>query len=600
MSQNLFTSQVPESKAKKFWRVVFGSMLGFLLSLIICFFLSLIFMFSMIASMMPETPMIKDNSVLKITFPNQIVERAVPNPFEDLDAGPFMSNSTTGLDDILKCIENAAADRKIKGIYLNLTSVIASPATIEEIRNALLQFKESGKFIYAYSDVYSQGAYYLATTADKIALNAQGDLTFKGMASQILFYKGLLEKADVDIQVIRHGEFKSAVEPFILDQMSEANRLQMSTLLSSVWGNMISRIEISRSLSKDSLHAIADHLLCSNAMKAKELGLVDELCYYPDAEKELKNLTGISESDKINFVSLNEYKKTMKDLFVKGDKIAVVYAIGQIIDGKGSSEVIGSETLTREIRKAYEDEQVKAIVLRVNSPGGSALASEVIWNEIEMAKKAGKKVVVSMGDYAASGGYYIACGADAIVAQPSTLTGSIGVFGMLPSFQNLLKNKLGITVDVVKTNEHSDFGSGLRKFDDTEIKYFQMQVEDIYATFIQRVADGRKMNVDSVDKIGEGRVWSGIDAVNLGLVDKLGGIDDAIAEAATLANLTNYSIDHYPKQKSWWMMLLEKDIDSEAAIKAELGDLYYIYSAYNQIVNGSGIQARMPFDMIIE
>jgi len=600
MSQNSFLSQLPETGAKKFWRVVFGTMVGFFLSMVVCFFLSIIFMLSIIASLTPKTSAIKDNSILKITLPNQIVERAIPNPFEDMDMGAFATNTTTGLDDILNCLEKAAVDPKIKGIYLNVSSVIASPATVEEIRNALLQFKESGKFIFAYSDIYTQGAYYLATAADKIALNNKGDLAFKGLYSQILFYKGLLEKLNVDIEIIRHGDFKSAVEPYILDKMSEANRLQMNTLVSSIWENMLNKIEKTGRMSKDSLNLIADYLLCSNAQKAKELGLIDMLCYYPDVENELKTLSEVSESEKINFVSLNEYKKNIKDIYKTGDKIAVIYALGQIIDGKGTNEIIGSETLAREIQKACKDNKVKAIVLRVNSPGGSALASEVIWNEIEMAKQAGKKVVVSMGDYAASGGYYIACGADVIIAQPSTLTGSIGVFGLIPSLQNFLKNKLGITVDVVTTNQHSDFATGFRKLDAIERRVFEMQIEDIYATFIQRVADGRGMTVEAVDKIGEGRVWTGKDAVKIGLVDKLGGLEDAIAEAATLADLKDFGIDYYPLKKNWWDMFLNKEQNADATIKAKLGEFYYIYAAYNQIINGSGVQARMPFDIVIE
>ena len=600
MSQNSFTSQLPESGAKKFWRVVLGSMLGFFLSMAVCFFLSVFFMLLMIVSLTPKTSPIKDNSILKITLSNQIVERSVDNPFEDMDMGPFSSNNTIGLDDILNCIDKAATDPKVKGIYLNTSFVPASPATIEEIRNALLKFKESGKFIFAYSDTYTQGAYYLATVADQIALNAKGDLTFKGLAAHILFYKGLLEKLDVDIQVVKHGEFKSAVEPYTLDKMSEANRLQMNTLLSSIWKNMLDNIEKTGRISKDSLNLIADGLLCSNAQKAKDLGMIDVLCYYPDVEKELKILAGTPESEKINFISLNDYKKEIKDAYKMGDKIAVIYALGQIIDGKGTQEIIGSETLSREIQKACKDDKVKAIVLRVNSPGGSALASEVIWNEIEMVKKAGKKVVVSMGDYAASGGYYISCGADAIIAQPSTLTGSIGVFGMIPSLQNFLKNKLGVTVDVATTNRHSDFATGLRRLDESEIGIFKMQVEDIYATFIQRVADGRGMTVEAVDKIGEGRVWSGKDAVELGLVDKLGNIEDAVKEAAALANLQVYGIDYYPQKKNWWAMLFNKEQDMDAALKVKLGELYYIYAAYNQVANGSGIQTRMPFDIVVE
>lgn len=603
MNQNDFYAvQRPESKSKKFWRVVLGSMLGFLLSYLVIIILSLIFTVSIMASLTPSTPVAKENSILKLSFPNSIVERSTSNPFSDIDLTGY-NNKTTGLNDILACIENAAIDPKIKGIYLNTPSVFASPATIQEIRNALESFKESGKFIYAYSDNYSQNGYYVSSVADKIVLNAKGDIDFKGYSSSTLFYKGLLEKLDIEMQVIRHGEFKSAIEPYTLDKMSEANRTQMSLFVNTVWNSVLIDIQKSRNLTLDKLNNIANNLLCENAEAALTHKLVDELGYYPDVEKELKTLAGIKEEDQLNFVGLSEYVEMIKESNLNTkDQIAVVYAIGQIIDGKGGDNTIGSETLSQQIRKVYNDDNVKAIVLRVNSGGGSALASEVIWNEVEMAKKAGKKIVVSMGDLAASGGYYISCGADAIVAQATTLTGSIGVFGMIPSLQNFFKNKLGVTIDVVKTNDHSDYLTGFRKLDETEIKSLQFSVEDVYATFIQRVADGRNLTTEEVDKIGQGRIWAGEDALKIGLIDKVGTIHDAIVMAAELAELENYKITYYPKQKDWWSKLVNPDKDAaiQTALKEELGDFYYIYSAYQTITNAKGVQATLPFEMVIE
>lgn len=591
----------PESSAKKFWRVVFGTMVGFFLSCIILSFLSLFFMIGIMASLTPSAPAVKDNSILKMTLQNQIVERSEDNPFDGMDMLGF-NVSTTGLNDILECIDNAATDPKIKGIYLNTSYVSASPATLKEIRDALVKFKSSGKFIYSYSENYSQGAYYLSSAADKMALNLQGGVDFRGYAFQTLFYKGLIEKLNVDVQVIRHGEFKSAVEPFLLDKMSAANREQMTLLAGSMWNTMLQDIEASRNISRDSLNIIADNLLGFQSKDALNCNLVDQVCYYNDVEDELKQLSGITPAQDLSFISVSSYKKSLKsNVVVSPNTIAVIYAVGDIVDGKGGSDAIGSETFTKTIRKAYEDDKVKAIVLRINSPGGSALASEIMWKEIEAAKKAGKKVITSMGDYAASGGYYMACNSDAIVAQPNTLTGSIGVFGMIPSFQNALKNKLGVTVDVVRTNPHADLASGLRKMDDFEIRKMQASVEETYSIFIQRVADGRNMTTEQVDKIGQGRVWAGSDALGIGLVDKLGNIQDAITLAAELAELDNYKLEYYPKQKEWFTRLLEKDNDVQNIIREELGgDLYFTYSALKQIMNSSGVQARMPMEMIIE
>lgn len=545
------------------------------------------------------TENISNNSILKLDLKQAIQERVIDNPFAKYGFSNYY-NTAIGLDDILSSIHAAATDSHINGIYLNAANAEASPATVKEIHDALTQFKKSGKFIYAYSDSYAQNGYYLASVADKIILNPAGNLDFKGYAFQIMFYKGLIDKLDLNVQVVRHGQFKSAVEPYIMDKMSDANREQMTVLVNSLWGTFVNDISIARNLSVTELNYIADHLLCATAQNALQYKLVDQLGYPGDIETLIKQKMGVSEDKSLNMVSLDTYKNSVKSIHNGANKIAVVYAVGNISDGKGNNwQGIYSESFVKQLRKAYQDDNVKAIVLRVNSPGGSALASENIWREIEMAKKAGKIVVTSMGDYAASGGYYISCNSDYIVAQPNTLTGSIGVFGMIPSLQNFLKNKLGITIDGVKSNNHADFGRGFRPMDETELANLQTSIEQIYGTFTKRVADGRGMKMEEVDKIGQGRVWSGKDALAIGLVDKLGSIDDAIAEAAHLAKITDYSLEYYPKKTDMFTLLFSNEDDIDAALKSKLGNLYFTYQGLDQIMKQSGVQARMPMEIYI-
>lgn len=586
----------PETRSRKFWRVVFGSMLGFFFSTIIVSIFYMITMIALVAALSSssDSSTVKDNSILKINLTQSINERAISTPFDKY-------NTSIGLNDILDAIKNAATDPKIKGIYINTATAAGSPATIKEIHDALLKFKESGKWIYAYSDNMYQNGYYLASVADKIMLNPAGSFDFKGYAFQIMFYKGLLDKTDIDVQVVRHGQFKSAVEPFVLDKMSEANREQMTLLVNTLWQSMIKDIAKSRNIPTATLDSIANNLLCATAKDVLKYKLVDKLCYAGDAEQILKKKVNCDEDEDLNFVSINTYKKSIHEKTTASDKIAVVYAVGDIVDGKGdlSSKIYG-ESFIKELRKAYKDKDVKAIVLRVNSPGGSALASENIWREIELAKKAGKVVVTSMGDYAASGGYYISCNSDYIIAQPNTLTGSIGVFGMIPSFQNFLKDKIGITIDGVKSNKHADYGNGFRPLDEVEINNLQISIEEIYGTFLKRVADGRHMQVADVDSIGQGRVWAGKDALGIGLVDKLGSMDDAIAKAAELAKLKDYSIAKYPKQKEWFELFLNNDDDVDAAMRAKLGRFYFMYQGMEQVLEQEGVQARIPMEIYIQ
>ena len=593
-----------ESKARKFFRVVFGSALGFVLASIIISFLSILMLIGMVAAIgSSDTEKIEANSILELTLNAPIDERAAQNPFSDMDI-PYYNTNSIGLDDIIASLDNAAKDDKIKGISLNIKSVQASPASLEEIREALAKFKESGKFVYAYSDYYSQGAYYLASIADKVFLNPKGEIDFRGLAFQIMFYKGLIDKLDIDVQVVKCGKFKSAVEPYILNKMSDANREQLTVLSNSIWGKMLADIAVSRNITVEQLNAVADSMLIlkdiDNAIK---LGMVDAFSYPTDYRNTLKKQLGLNDDDALNLVSLETYRKSFKeDLGSGSDKIAVIYAVGQI-NGKGSENTIGDVTLCREIRRAYKDKDVKAIVLRVNSPGGSALASEIIWNELENAKAAGKKVVTSMGDYAASGGYYISCNSDAIVAQPNTLTGSIGVFGMIPSVQRCLETKLGVTVDVVKTNAHSDAISTMRPMTEEEYNLMQGSVDKTYDTFLTRVSDGRGLTKAQVDSIGQGRVWAGTDALQLGLVDKLGNMKDAIALAAELAGIDKYKLVYYPEKKEWFETLFNKNKEEKeisAAIRSELGDLYPTYNALQQIIKARGVQARMPLEITIE
>jgi len=603
MEQKSYSQRKPETRSRKFWRVVFGSMIGFFLSNILISILTFFFVLGMIAAILSSsTPYIKSNSVLKITLSGNIEERGEDNPFENTAWESFVS-SGTGLDDILNSITKAANDPNIKGISLEVSSMAAGVATLKEIRTALENFKNSGKFIYAYSESYSQGAYYIASVADKVFVSNMGNIDFKGYGFIMMFFKGLIDKLDIDLEVVRQGTFKSAGEQFVLDKMSAANREQMTQIADDFWGVILNDISASRNISIDSLNLIADQLLCVNAKACKQLRMVDGILYPIEYQNFLRKELGVAENAKINTTTISNYRRiaTPKS---KAENVAIIYAFGTILDGSGNDKNIYSENLCREIRRAYRNDKVKAIVLRVNSGGGSAMASEMIWHEIELAKAAGKKVVTSMGDYAASGGYYIACNSDYIIAQPNTLTGSIGVFGMIPSLQRMLKNKLGITIDVVKTNPHADYMSGIgRPLNELERKKLLVQIEDIYDIFTQRVAKGRDLPIEKVYEVAEGRVWSGMEAQKLSLVDQLGTIDDAVAKAAELAELTEYGIIHYPKKQDFFTRLFSTNLDSEIkierALQQQLGDLYFTYKGIKTVTEVSGVQARLPFELMI-
>ncbi len=590
---------------KQFFGAFFGSCLGILVTGLVI----TIIVIASVASVFSEAIKMKsthvskhkENTVLRINLNADIKERGVDNPFGDLDLGPFMPKSTVGLNDIIESIKNAKSDNDIKGIYLEVSNPEAGFATIEEIRNALLDFKTSGKFIFTYSEGYSQKAYYIASTANKLYLNPQGSLEIKGLSSQIMFYKKMLEKLNVEVQIFRHGKFKSAIEPFMLDKMSDANREQVEIYLGSLWGQMISGIGKSRTISVNEINDMANQLSIRSPEDALKYKLVDGLKYEDEVFSDIKKNLHVKESDKISFLSLDDYFKSDVNDETSKDKIAIIYAVGEIESGEGDDDKIGSVRIAKAIRDARLDNSIKAIVFRVNSPGGSALASDVIWRETVLAQKT-KPFIVSMGDVAASGGYYISCAADRIFAQPNTITGSIGVFGMIPNAQKALSEKLGITVDTVNTNKHSDVGTILRGVTSVEFDYVQQSVENIYDVFISKVALGRKTTKSKIDSIGQGRVWSGADAIKINLVDELGGIKDAIAYAAKQAKLSSYKTIDLPKQKDPIQDLFDntKDEMETRAMKTNLGEQYIYIKQLKNVLKLKGVQARLPYEMIIE
>ena len=598
---------------KQFFKYVFASAFGFIIggaALLAIFFMIVFGAVSAMEGSIKSKKEVKveDNSILKIEFNNQIVDRAEQNPFGNVDLGPFQGVSSNGLNDILKGIEKAKDDDKIKGIYMDLSSFPGGLSTLEEVRNALLDFKESGKWIITYGEELSQGAYYIASVSDKVYLYPQGGLQFKGLSARLMFFKDLLSRLDIEMQVIRgrDNKYKSAVEPFMYDHMSEPNKEQMNQLLGSVWTHITEGIAKERGLTVGELMVIADSLKVQSPQQAVQHGLVDATKYADEVLSELAERVGESDVDDVEFISLMSYASTVGKVinseepsFKVKEKVAVIYANGEIRSGKGSDGVLGSETIAKAIREARLDSNIKAIVFRVNSPGGSALASDVIWRETVLAKKA-KPFIVSMGDYAASGGYYISTHGDKIYAETNTITGSIGVFGVIPNTQKFLKNKLGIDVDGVKTNAHSDYMTVDKPLDDFEMKTIQEGVIQVYDTFLLRVATGRGMTTKEVDAVAQGRVWTGTDAIEIGLVDEIGGLDDAIAYAVEQAELESYKLEELPEQKDpFEEFLSEFSTQIEANyLESKLGDNYQYLKNLENISNMQGIQTRVPFYFI--
>ena len=578
---------------KSFLKNILTTIIGIISSIIVMILLIIGFV-AIISS--EDQVMVKENSILKIDLANtSVVERSSENPFDGLSLSGDVA-STIELKQVLDNIEKAKSDNNIKVIYINTSYVSAGISQIEEIRNKLLEFKQTGKPIIAYSEVYNQAAYYLSSVANKVYLNPEGIVELKGLSAGFMFYKGLLEKLDIEVQIIRHGKFKSAVEPFMLDKMSDANREQMQLLLNSFADNLFDSIASQRGMTLSDIHNHANNLSLENAKSCLDLHYVDALLYQDQVDD---SLLVISKSEKLNFISLNKYSNVkVEKKEISRNKIAIIYATGEINSGEGDEKSIGSETTAKAIKTAREDKNVKAIVLRVNSPGGSALASDVIWRETVLAKEE-KPLIVSMGDYAASGGYYIACAADSIVANPTTLTGSIGVFGMIPNLQKLYKNKLGISIDTVNTNKHADMGMNraLTKFEEDKI---QKNVVDIYTTFITHVGEGRNMSTTAVDEIGQGRVWTGYDAKDIGLIDTYGGLEKAIEIAVYLAEIEDYRIISLPKKKDPFAELAQKfggETSISDLVMLKLGLKTGLTNPIENLLKRDKIQARIPFIM---
>lgn len=582
---------------KSFLKYTLASVFGVFIALTL-FTIVVLGTLGMMSTMMTtEKPAkVEKNTVLYYKLSSFVPERTPAFPF--LMSNPFSWNmeEVIGLNDILANIRKAKDDPNICGIYIEGGMAFPGIGTVEEIRNALLDFKSSGKFVIFYSpDMLLQSSYYLATAADSVFLNPAGMMQFTGLRSEIAFYRKALEKLGIEVQVIKHGKFKSAVEPFIRDNMSEANREQIRVYMGSIWDHLLDNIAKARGLTSDRLNTLADSLLIDSPQAAVRYGLIDGIRYKDEIIDLLDSLSGTGK-DEPSFISMEKYRRVPAKKKTAKEKIAVVYAFGDIVTGNGEEMNIGSKRFARALRKARRDSSVKAIVLRVNSPGGSALASDIIWREVDLARQS-KPVVATMGTYAASGGYYILSPADSVLTLPVTLTGSIGVFALIPNFQKLMNDKLGITFDVEKTNRYADLGSVTRPLAPAEKAYLTKQIEATYATFVDHVSRGRHLRPGYVDSIGQGRVWSGLNAVQIGLADTLGGLNDAIALAARMAGLEKYRIVEYPEQKDPFQELI-RQITGEirmSSIPKELHGIYYTWKEMKELKERWSIQTRLPF-----
>jgi protease IV len=562
----------------------------------------------------------KANSILKLTLDKSIPE-LTDNAERSFTNVNSLFASNVGLQDLLKSIDFAAKDENIKGIYLELSNVPVGLSAAKKIRERLETFRASGKFVIAYANAYSQRSYYIASAADRVYLHPLGGVDFQGFAAQIMFLKGMLDKIGVKTQVFYAGKFKSATEPFRRTEMSPENKLQTREFIEGAYSLFLEGIATSRKIDVAQLRRIADNAEMRTAEDAVKLGFIDSLVYKDQILTELHNRTGIDTKDDLEAISIEKYYKSIESKLHnvgKGSTIAVIYAEGSIVDGEGDMGSIGGDKYARIIRKIRKDENVKAIVLRINSGGGSALASDIIWRELEQAKAQGIRIVATMGDVAASGGYYIAANADCIYAENNTITGSIGVFGMVPNMRDLYQNKLGLTMDTLKTGKYSTMTSDMGmyyEFAPDEASMIQKSVDDIYATFKKRVSDGRKIPFAEVDTVAQGRVWLGNTAQKIRLVDSLGGLDQAIAEAARLANLTDFEISNYPKIKSAEEQIIATlmGTSEQAAtpapnmlqsaqnqsIEAQLPELADFFHLLKELRTMRGVQARMPFHIII-
>ncbi|MEQ8476839.1 signal peptide peptidase SppA [Fulvivirga sp.] len=540
---------------------------------------------------------VKENSILFLNLDKPITEQEIENPLDDIE---FLAaeESSIGLIQLKMSIKNAAQDSNIKGIYLRLHYFMGGMSTLEEVRMELEDFKESGKFIIAYTDYYSEGAYYLASVADQVLLNPEGEIELNGLNANVTFFTGLFEKLGIEPEIFRVGEFKSAVEPYFRKSLSPENELQLSELLNGINNNMLNGISKSREIDFDRLKEISNKMEVREAEDALRLNLIDQLAYEDEVLEKLKEASGVSD---LEMISYKDYKKSFSTFKLSSNEVAVIVASGEIVMGRGEDGNIGGDKFAKQIREAREDSGIKAIVLRINSPGGSYLASDVMWREIKLASET-KPVIASMSDYAASGGYYMAMACDTIIAQPNTITGSIGIFGMMFNLQGLLEDKLGLNHDEVQTGEFSGMMTVTRPLTDVEKSIIQKSVEKNYYTFIDKAAEGRGMSREDMLKIASGRVWTGTQAEKLGLVDILGDFDDAIEMAAEKAGISDdYKVKYYPEIKPFFERIFE-DFEDQARvkmIKSEVGEFYPYLEKIKKVKNLRGTQARMPFELEI-
>lgn len=542
---------------------------------------------------------VPSNSILKLDLNYSIPEQSNDNPFQDIDFTTFKPKVAIGLADVLKTIETAKADKNIAGIYLPMGINTNGYATLEAIRNKLIDFKSSGKFVYAYGVIASQKSYYLASVSDKVFLDVNGYIELRGMGAQITYFKNAFEKLGVEVQEFHVGSFKSAIEPFIRNNMSEPNREQLTVILTGLQDHFKKGITGQRKISAEDFQNTLDSLKAKTAEQCKALGLVDDAIYYDQLLNQFKEKIGVKSTKDLEFVELAKYAGNVAsdDKGNSSNKVAVVILQGDIVDGEGKSDEIGGNSTATLIRKLREDDKVKAIVMRVNSPGGSAVASDLIWREVTLAK-AQKPVVVSFGDVAASGGYYISCAADRIFTQPNTITGSIGVFGLIPNFKTLMNDKIGITTDEVSVSKYANFGGNfLKPLDDFESAIVQKEVEKVYTTFRQRVADGRQTDTAAIEQIAQGRVWTGEQAIERNLADEIGSLDDAIQYTTKKASLKDYQVKFYPEEKSFVEKISESFAEAKVRwVKGILGSDFDIFNAVNRMKSMSGIQCRMPLE----
>ena len=588
---------------KDFLKYTLATIVGLIACSVIITIISIISIIGIAASS-NTTTVVTDNSLFKLELKGEVTERMIDNPF-----AAFMSDEQTalGLNDILSSIQKAADNENIKGIYLEAGGIMASPASTEEIRNALLRFKQTGKFVVAYGGNYTEADYYICSVADKIILNPQGMVDWHGVASQTIYFKDLLAQLGIEMEVFKVGTYKSAVEPYTSMEMSEENREQITAYTSSIWDNMIQGVSLSRGITPEKLNEYADRYMAfSSPEETLATGMIDTLLYLDETKDYLKQLMDIDKNKSLNVLSLNDVKNIQKEvpLDKSGNIIAMYYAEGQIVDqpsaGMGITPEIVGEKVCMDLRKIRDDETIKAVILRVNSPGGSAFASEQIWNEVVKLKEK-KPVIVSMGDYAASGGYYISCAADTIIAQPNTLTGSIGIFGMFPNPHKLITDKLKLNVETVKSNKHADLGSMFRPYNADERAIMQRYINRGYALFTKRCADGRQMSIADIEAVAQGRVWTGEMAMELGLVDLLGGIELAKEIAAEKAGIDSYTLISYPEPESPLDMLLNQSKESyiEARFGKVAGEFKEELDLIRNVEQMNSLQARMPFSIHI-